>query len=88
MISESIFILSEGIASAEDIDKAMMLGASHPIGTLALTDLIGLDPMLFVAEPLYYETNDSKYRPAPLLEKYLRAGKLGRKSGEGFFKYD
>lgn len=88
MINEAIFVLSEGIASAEDIDKGMMLGASHPIGPLALTDLIGLDTMLFVAETLYNETNDSKYRPAPLLKQYVRAGKLGRKSGEGFFKYD
>lgn len=88
MINEAIFVLSEGIASAEDIDKGMMLGASHPIGPLALTDLIGLDTMLFVAETLYEETNDSKYRPAPLLKKYVRAGKLGRKTGEGFFKYD
>lgn len=88
MINEAIFVLSEGIASAEDIDKGMMLGASHPIGPLALTDLIGLDTMLFVAETLYEETCDSKYRPAPLLRKYVRAGKLGRKTGEGFFKYD
>lgn len=88
MINEAIFVLSEGIASAEDIDKGMMLGASHPIGPLALTDLIGLDTMLFVSETLYEETNDSKYRPAPLLKKYVRAGKLGRKTGEGFFKYD
>lgn len=88
MINEAIFVLSEGIASAEDIDKGMMLGASHPIGPLALTDLIGLDTMLFVAETLYNETNDSKYRPAPLLKQYVRAGRLGRKSGQGFFKYD
>lgn len=88
MINEAIFVLSEGIASAEDIDKAMMLGASHPIGPLALTDLIGLDTMLFVAETLYNETNDSKYRPAPLLRQYVRAGRLGRKTGHGFFKYD
>lgn len=88
MINEAIFVLSEGIASAEDIDKGMMLGASHPIGPLALTDLIGLDTMLFVAETLYNETNDSKYRPAPLLKKYVRAGRLGRKSGQGFFSYD
>ncbi|ANU22241.1 3-hydroxyacyl-CoA dehydrogenase NAD-binding domain-containing protein [Planococcus donghaensis] len=88
MINEAIFVLSEGIASAEDIDRGMMLGASHPIGPLALTDLIGLDTMLFVAETLYNETNDSKYRPAPLLKKYVRAGRLGRKSGQGFFTYD
>lgn len=87
MINEAIFVLSEGIASAEDIDRGMKLGANHPIGPLALADLIGLDTMLFVAETLYYETYDSKYRPAPLLRKYVRAGRLGRKSGEGFFKY-
>lgn len=88
MINEAIFVLDEGIASAEDIDKAMKLGANHPIGPLALADLIGLDTMLFVVETLYEETNDSKYRPAPLLKKYVRAGRLGRKSGLGFFKYD
>ncbi|MFJ7934600.1 3-hydroxyacyl-CoA dehydrogenase family protein [Sporosarcina sp. NPDC096371] len=75
------------MASAEDIDKAMMLGASHPIGPLALADLLGLDTMLFVSETLNNETNDSKYRPAPLLRKYVRAGRLGMKSGEGFFEY-
>lgn len=88
MINEAIFVLMEGIASAEDIDKGMELGANHPIGPLALADLIGLDTMLFVAETLYEETKDSKYRPAPLLKQYVRAGKLGRKSGEGFFKYE
>lgn len=88
MINEAIFVLSEGIASAEDIDKGMMLGASHPIGPLALADLIGLDTMLFITETLYSETSDSKYRPAPLLKKYVRAGRLGRKSGQGFFTYD
>lgn len=87
MINEAVFVLSEGLASAEEIDKAMLLGASHPIGPLALADLIGLDTMLFVIETLYDETNDSKYRPAPLLKKYVRAGLLGRKTGEGFFKY-
>lgn len=87
MINEAIFVLDEGIASAEDIDKGMMLGAGHPIGPLALADLIGLDTMLFVVETLYEETKDSKYRPAPLLKKYVRAGRLGRKTGEGFFKY-
>ena len=87
MINEAIFVLSEGIASAEDIDKGLMLGAGHPIGPLALADLIGLDTLLFVLETLYNETNDSKYRPAPLLRKYVRAGRLGRKTGEGFFKY-
>ncbi|WP_206601388.1 3-hydroxybutyryl-CoA dehydrogenase [Indiicoccus explosivorum] len=88
MINEAIFVLAEGIATAEDIDKGMKLGASHPIGPLALTDLIGLDTMLMVAETLYEETKDSKYRPAPLLKQYVRAGRLGRKSGEGFFKYE
>lgn len=88
MINEAVFVLMEGIASAEDIDKGMELGANHPIGPLALADLIGLDTMLFVAETLYEETKDSKYRPAPLMKQYVRAGKLGRKSGEGFFKYE
>lgn len=87
MINEAIFVLSEGLATAEDIDKGLLLGAGHPIGPLALADLIGLDTMLFVTETLYNETNDSKYRPAPLLKKYVRAGLLGRKTGEGFFKY-
>ncbi|PID20358.1 3-hydroxybutyryl-CoA dehydrogenase [Sporosarcina sp. P3] len=87
MINEAVFVLSEGLATAEDIDKGLRLGAGHPIGPLALADLIGLDTMLFVTETLYYETNDSKYRPAPLLRKYVRAGLLGRKTGEGFFKY-
>ncbi|MHA6259105.1 3-hydroxyacyl-CoA dehydrogenase NAD-binding domain-containing protein [Sporosarcina sp. CAU 1771] len=87
MINEAIFVLTEELASAEDIDKAMLLGASHPIGPLALADLVGLDTLLHVTETLYYETNDSKYRPAPLLKKYVRAGLLGRKTGEGFFKY-
>ncbi|MFB4162489.1 3-hydroxybutyryl-CoA dehydrogenase [Alteribacillus sp. JSM 102045] len=88
MINEAIFVLGEGIASAEDIDEGMKLGASHPIGPLALADLIGLDTTLFVIETLYTETNDSKYRPAPLLKKYVRAGRLGRKSGQGFYSYE
>lgn len=88
LINESIFVLSEGIASAEDIDKGMMLGANHPIGPLALADLIGLDTMLFVAETLLEETGDSKYRVPPLLRKKVRAGHLGRKSGRGFYEYE
>lgn len=88
MLNEAIFALGEGVASAEDIDKGMKLGANHPIGPLALSDLIGLDTLLFVMETLYNETNDSKYRPAPLLKKYVRAGYLGRKTGKGFFNYD
>lgn len=87
MINEAIGIYSEGVASAEDIDKAMMLGANHPIGPLALADLIGNDVNLAIMEVLYEEFSDSKYRPHPLLRKMVRAGHLGRKSGQGFYKY-
>lgn len=87
MINEAIFVLSEGVASAEDIDTAMKLGCSHVIGPLALADLIGLDVVLAIMNVLYEETADSKYRPALLLRQMVRAGKLGRKSGEGFFSY-
>lgn len=87
MINEAIFVLQEGIASAEDIDKGMKLGANHPIGPLALADLIGLDTLLFVQDSLYEETQDSKYRAAPLLRKLVRAGHLGRKTGRGFYTY-
>ncbi len=87
MINEAAFILGEGIASAEGIDTAMKLGANHPMGPLALADLIGLDICLAIMNVLYNETGDSKYRPAPLLKKMVRAGKLGMKSGEGFFNY-
>lgn len=87
MINEAIFVLMEGVASAEDIDKGMRLGANHPIGPLALADLIGLDTLLFITETLYKETGDSKYRPCPLLRKMVRAGQLGRKTGRGFFSY-
>lgn len=88
MINEAIFVLQEGIASAEDIDKGMKLGANHPIGPLALADLIGLDTLLFVQDSLYEETQDSKYRAAPLLRKLVRAGHLGRKTGKGFYTYN
>nr|WP_236777819.1 3-hydroxybutyryl-CoA dehydrogenase [Anoxybacter fermentans] len=87
MINEAAYILMEGIASAEDIDKAMKLGANHPIGPLALADLIGLDVCLSIMETLYTEFGDPKYRPCPLLRKMVRANQLGRKTGQGFFSY-
>ncbi|WDL99589.1 3-hydroxybutyryl-CoA dehydrogenase [Alicyclobacillus sp. ALC3] len=88
MLNEAIFVLQEGLASPEDIDKGMMLGANHPIGPLALADLVGLDTLLFVAQTLFSETGDPKYRPAPLLRQMVRANKLGRKSGRGFYSYE
>lgn len=87
MINEAAFMLQEGVASAEDIDTAMKLGANHPMGPLALADLIGLDVCLAIMELLRDEMGEGKYRPAPLLRKMVRAGRLGRKSGEGFFRY-
>lgn len=87
MINEATFILQEGIASASDIDTAMQLGANNPMGPLALGDLIGLDIVEAIMDVLYHETGDSKYRASTLLRKMVRAGKLGRKTGEGFYKY-
>lgn len=87
MINEAVGIYAEGVASAEDIDKAMMLGANHPIGPLALADLIGNDVNLAIMDVLYDEFGDSKYRAHPLLRKMVRAGQLGRKSGQGFYDY-
>ncbi|WP_408956015.1 3-hydroxyacyl-CoA dehydrogenase family protein [Natroniella sp. ANB-PHB2] len=87
MVNEAAFLLTEGVASAEDIDQAMKLGANHPLGPLALGDLIGLDVCLAIMETLYDEFKDSKYRPAPLLRKKVRAKQLGRKTGQGFYNY-
>jgi 3-hydroxybutyryl-CoA dehydrogenase len=87
MINEAVSIYAEGIASAADIDKAMMLGANHPMGPLALGDLIGLDVCLAIMDVLYKETGDTKYRAHSLMRKYVRAGQLGRKTGKGFFDY-
>jgi 3-hydroxybutyryl-CoA dehydrogenase len=88
MINEAVFSLMEGVASAEDIDTVMKLGMNHPMGPLTLADFIGLDVCLAIMDVLYSGFNDSKYRPCPLLKKMVAAKKLGRKSGEGFFKYN
>lgn len=87
MINEAICVLEAGVASAEDIDTAMILGCNHPMGPLHLGDYIGLDICLAIMEVIYAETGDSKYRPSPLLRKMVRAGKLGCKTGKGFFDY-
>jgi len=88
MINEAFGIMAEGIASPEDIDKAMMLGANHPMGPLALGDLIGLDVCLAIMDVLYKETGDSKYRAHSLMRKYVRAGWLGRKTKKGVYDYN
>lgn len=87
MINESIFTLMEGVATKEDIDTVMKLGMNHPMGPLTLADFIGLDVCLSIMEVLYNGFNDPKYRPCPLLKKMVAANKLGRKTGEGFYKY-
>ena len=88
MINEASFIFQEGIASVEDIDTAMKYGANHPMGPLALGDLIGLDVCLAIMDVLYNETGDTKYRSSSILRKYVRAGWLGRKSGRGLYNYN
>jgi len=87
MINEAAIVLEEGLAFAEDIDKSMKLGCNHPMGPLALGDLIGLDTCLHIMDTFYAETCDSKYRASRLMRQMVRGGKLGRKTGEGFFKY-
>ena len=87
MINEACEIVQNGIASPADVDKAMQLGCNHPMGPLALGDLIGLDVCLAIMDTLYNETHDSKYRASCLLRKMVRAGRLGRKTGKGFFEY-
>ncbi len=87
LINEAVYALMEGVASAADIDQVAKLGLNHPMGPLALADLIGLDTCLFVMEVLHRDLGDPKFRPCPLLRKYVEAGWLGRKSGRGFFAY-
>lgn len=88
MINEASFVLGEDVASAEEIDQAMKLGANHPLGPLALGDLIGLDVVLAIMNVLYEGFKDPKYRVSPLIQKYVEAGWLGRKTGKGFFDYN
>jgi len=87
MLNEGMYALMEGVANAADIDTSMKFGAGHPMGPLALADMIGLDICLKIMETLYKEFGDPKYRPCPLLVKMVRANKLGRKTGVGFFDY-
>jgi 3-hydroxybutyryl-CoA dehydrogenase len=87
MLNEAIFALQDGVASAEDIDAGMKLGCNHPIGPLALADLVVLDTLLSIMEVFQRDYGDPKYRPAPLLRELIAAGRLGRKSGLGFFSY-
>ena len=87
MINEAVYCLYHGVGTREDIDTVMKLGANHPMGPLALADLIGLDTCLAIMDTLSHGFKDSKYRPCPLLRKYVEAGRLGRKTGQGFYKY-
>jgi 3-hydroxybutyryl-CoA dehydrogenase len=88
MINEAAFCLMEGVASAESIDVVMRLGMAHPMGPLALADLIGLDTCLSILDVLHRGLGDDKYRPCPLLKRMVAAGQLGRKTGRGFFSYE
>jgi 3-hydroxybutyryl-CoA dehydrogenase len=88
MLNEAIFVYGEGLASAKEIDEGMKLGCNHPIGPLALTDMIGLDVLLAVMEVFHADFGEDKYRPAPLLKEMVAAGWLGRKSGRGFYSYE
>ncbi|WP_233873720.1 3-hydroxybutyryl-CoA dehydrogenase [Paraburkholderia adhaesiva] len=88
MINEAFFVLAEGVASAEEIDAGMKLGANHPIGPLALADLVGLDVCLSVMEVFLKDFGDAKYRPCPLLRELVAAGRLGRKTGQGVYRYE
>ncbi|HTU61418.1 MAG TPA: 3-hydroxyacyl-CoA dehydrogenase family protein, partial [Polyangiales bacterium] len=88
LINEACFALEQGVGSASDIDTGARLGLNHPLGPLELADLIGLDTVLAIAEVLHRDFGDDKYRPAPLLRNFVAAGWLGRKSGQGFYRYD